>query len=221
MPYHALATDYDGTLAMDGCVDEAVVAALRQLRSIGYQLILVTGRELDDLMQVFPAIHLFSRVVAENGAVVYDPATQASRVLGQPPSQQFVDVLRQRGVERLSVGQAIVGTWRPYLETVEAVIRELELDLQIILNKNAVMVLPAGVHKGTGLKVAFDQVGILPHQAVAVGDAENDQHLLNLCGYGVAVANALPELKAIADWVTPSERGAGVVELIEQLISAS
>jgi hypothetical protein len=63
-------------------------------------------------------------------------------------------------------------------------------------------------------------MGLSPRNTVGVGDAENDQALLSLCGCGVAVANALPLLKECADFVTKGDRGAGVVELIDMLISS-
>src|SRR5213593_191619 len=68
MRYHALACDYDGTIARDGEVRENTILALEEVRKSGRKLILVTGRELDDLIKVFPRIDLFDRVVAENGA---------------------------------------------------------------------------------------------------------------------------------------------------------
>ncbi|MGZ9021301.1 MAG: HAD family hydrolase, partial [Rhodoplanes sp.] len=57
MHYQALATDYDGTLATDGRVDEAVLAALQALRASGRRLILISGREHEDLLRVFPSLH--------------------------------------------------------------------------------------------------------------------------------------------------------------------
>ena len=78
--YTALASDYDGTLATHGAMDAATVAALHRLRAGGRKLLLVTGRRLDDLFSVCREIDLFDRVVAENGAVLYDPQTRASRL---------------------------------------------------------------------------------------------------------------------------------------------
>jgi hydroxymethylpyrimidine pyrophosphatase-like HAD family hydrolase len=66
-----LATDYDGTLAHDGIVDDATAGALMAFRRSGRRLLLVTGRELPDLVRVFPRIDLFDRVVAENGALLF------------------------------------------------------------------------------------------------------------------------------------------------------
>ena len=79
------------------------------------------------------------------------------------------------------------------------------------------MVLPVGIDKGTGLAAAVDRLGIRPVEVVGVGDAENDRPLLDLCGLGVAVANALPTLKVIADLTTRGDHGAGVVELIDRI----
>jgi hydroxymethylpyrimidine pyrophosphatase-like HAD family hydrolase len=98
-------------------------------------------------------------------------------------------------------------------------IRELGLNHQVIFNKESVMVLPAGVNKATGLLAALDELGLSPDHVVGVGDAENDLVFLSRCGCGVAVANALPMLKREADFVTTSEAGQGVVELIDELLA--
>ena len=219
MRYLALATDYDGTLATDGAVDGETVAALRRLAATGRKLILVTGRQLKDLLDVFPDATLFDAVVAENGAVLYRPASRETRVLALPPSSEFVEALQRRGVEPLWLGQVVVATVQPNETAVMQVIRELGLDLQVILNKGSVMVLPTSVDKATGLRTALDELALSPENVVGIGDAENDQAFLTACGYGVAVANALDVLKRTAKHVTRSEAGAGVREVIDELIA--
>lgn len=220
MRYLVLATDYDGTLASDGQVDEETLAALERLRDSGRKLILVTGRHLDDLLNVFPEIGLFDWVVVENGALLYQPATHEETPLGEPPPQEFIKALQERGVDPLAVGRVIVATWHPHENTVLEVIRNIGLEYQVILNKDAVMVLPSGINKASGLGVALEEMGLSPHNAVGIGDAENDHALLSLCECGVAVANALPMLKERADFVTKGARGAGVVEIIDKLIAS-
>ncbi|MGE5333648.1 MAG: HAD-IIB family hydrolase, partial [Nitrososphaerota archaeon] len=219
MRYLALATDYDGTLATDGVVSAEAVAALERVVASGRKLILVTGRQIEDLAQVFPRLDLFHRVVAENGALLYRPATREEKRLGESPPAEFVQALRARGVRPLSVGRSIVATWEPNETVVLDVIRALGLELQVIFNKGAVMVLPAGVNKGTGLHAALSALDLSPHNAVAVGDAENDHAFLNLCECAVAVANALPLLKERADFVTRGDHGAGLAELADQLVA--
>ena len=219
MRFFALATDYDGTLAHDGAVDGRTEAALKRLRESGRRVLLVTGRELDELLEVCPQIELFDRVVAENGAVLYDPATKETRDLAPPPPPRLIAALAERGVSPVSVGRVIVATWEPHQEAVLAAIRDLGLELQVIFNKGAVMVLPSGVNKATGLAVGLADLGLSPHNVVGVGDAENDHAFLAACEAAVAVANALPAVKERADWVTAGDRGAGVTELIDRLIA--
>jgi hydroxymethylpyrimidine pyrophosphatase-like HAD family hydrolase len=219
MRYLALASDYDGTLAHDGVVDEATLRAVERLIHSGRRLILVTGRELHDLQSIFPQMDLCERVVAENGAVLYHPATREMRTLAAKPPQSFLDDLRQRGASGISAGDVIISTWRPYETQVMEAIRDSGLELQIVFNKEAVMVLPPGVNKMTGLSAALQELKLSPHNLVAVGDAENDHAFLESCECAVAVANAIPALKEKADFVTQGERGAGVAELIDKLIA--
>src|SRR5438105_1957711 len=219
MRYHALACDYDGTIAWDGEVRENTIFALEEVRKSGRKLILVTGRELDDLMKVFPRLDLFDRVVAENGALLYRPSTREERTLAERPPEEFIRELIQRGAERVSVGRVIVATWRPHERTAVEVIRDLGLELQVIFNKGAVMILPSGVNKATGLHAALEELGLSPHNVAGVGDAENDHAFLSLCECAVAVANALPAVKETADVVTGGARGAGVTELVGHLLA--
>ena len=219
MRFMALATDYDGTLASDGTVAEPTWEALRKLKNSGRKLILVTGRELDELRSICPNLDLFDRVVAENGGLLYRPAVRTQKLLASSPPEEFLQALRRREVAPLSVGQTIVSTLRPYEMVVLRAIADLGLELQIIFNKDAVMVLPPGVNKATGLRAALDELSLSPRQVVAVGDAENDHAFLDLCGCSAAVANALPMLKKHADIVTTSAEGQGVVELIDKLLA--
>lgn len=218
MRYLAVACDYDGTLATHGRVDEPTLAALRKLRASGRKLLLVTGREIDDLKTVFDRFDLFNLIVAENGAVLYDPQTQAKQLLAEPPPSSFVEALRAQHVTPLSIGRVVVATWTPHETTVLRLIKEMGLELHVSFNKGAVMVLPSGVNKATGLKAALQQLGLSVHNVVGVGDAENDHAFLNICECSVAVANALESLKQHADFVTSSGHGAGVSELISRLL---
>lgn len=219
MRFVALATDYDETLADEGRVTDRTTAALERLRGSGRRLLLVTGRELPDLRRVFPrAGELFDAVVAENGAVLWLTGPREERLLAEPPPPEFYQALRRHGVDPLSAGRVIVSTREPHEKEVLAEIRDQGLELQVIFNKGAVMVLPSGVNKGTGLQQALHALGLSSRNCVACGDAENDHAFLAQAEIGVAVANGLPTLKDRADVVTRSPAGAGVVEIIEALI---
>ena len=219
MKFHVLATDYDGTIASESTVDETTLSALNRLRASGHKLILVTGRELDDLSAVFDNLDAFDLVVAENGALLFWPASGRELALAEPPEADFVKLLVARGVHPLSVGRVIVATREPHETTVLEVIKALGLELQVVFNKGAVMVLPSGVNKATGLKAALQDLGVAPEATVGVGDAENDHAFLELCGCAVAVGNALPAVKQRAHFVTEETHGAGVQELIERWLA--
>ncbi len=219
MRYLALCLDYDGTIAHHGVVSPATVAALERVVESGRRLVRVTGRQLDDVQRVFDRLDLFERVVAENGALLYTPASGDEKLLAAAAPEALVAALRAKAIEPLAIGRCIVATWEPNETAVFHAIRELGLELQVIFNKGAVMVLPSGVNKASGLAAALDSMGLSPHNAIGIGDAENDHAFLSLCECAVAVANALPVLKEAADIVTAGDHGAGVAELIDELLA--
>jgi hypothetical protein len=221
MLFIALASDYDGTMAAAGQVDQPTLDALAHLKSAGKKLLLVTGRELSSLKSAFGALDLFDVVVAENGAVLYFPKTLEERPIAAPPLPAFISALREKSVSPLSIGHCIVATWTPNEDKVLECIRELGLDWQLTFNKGAVMCLPPGVNKASGLTAALEELKLSTHNVIGIGDAENDQAFLSLCGCAVAVANAIDSVKAIADVTTPEDHGAGVVHVIEQWLGES
>lgn len=217
MRYHILTTDYDGTIADNELVSEATLLALVRLKATGRYLVLVTGRELDQLQVVFPQYTVFDLIVAENGALIYHPATLKKILIGERPPSSFIQVLKDKGIP-LSVGEVIVATWEPHQAFVLETIKASGLEYQMIFNKGAIMILPPGVNKATGLHRALKELCLSEHNTVAVGDAENDNAMLQAAECAVAVNNALPQLKTNADWVTTGQRGEGVSELISQII---
>lgn len=219
MFYHTLAVDYDGTIAQDGHVDEATVTALERLRDSGRHLVLVTGRRLEPLLEIFPHLGLFDRIVAENGALIFDPETGDERLLCPAVPMEFMQRLKDRGVNRIEHGRAIVATWQPHEIVALETIREMNLELQIIFNKDAVMILPTGINKAAGLKEALSDIGLSVLNTVAVGDAENDLIMLGCCGASAAVDNALDSVKQAVDIVLGEPRGAGVQQLVDMIMT--
>jgi HAD superfamily hydrolase (TIGR01484 family) len=219
MKWLALATDYDSTLAHDGVVDDLTTAALDRFRESGRRLIMVTGRELPDLQKVCQVLDRFEWIVAENGALLYRPSDHFSQLLCAPASAELAQKLAEAKAQPLSVGRAIIATRDPYHTLTFELIRQLGLELQVIFNKGAVMVLPTGVNKATGLTCALKEMNLDAQNVVGVGDAENDHAFLSLCGLGVAVGNALPILRERADLVVEGKRGFGVTELIDRILA--
>ena len=219
MRYTALALDYDGTIAHDSTVPAHVLEGLLRLKATGRKLVLVTGRELEELLGVFPGIAAFDRVVAENGALLYRPGTRERVALGERPPRKLVERLQAAGIP-LAVGHTIVATVRPHEGVVLDAIASLGLEQQVIFNKGAVMVLPPGCNKATGLARALAELGLSARNVVAAGDGENDHALLDMSEYSVATANAVETLKQSADRVTNAPRGDGVLEVVAGLIES-
>lgn len=218
MRYHCFITDYDGTLASEDRVMPEAIQALGDLKATGRKLVLVTGRQLEDLKTVFPEYGVFDRIVAENGAVLYCPATLTLTLLGVPPPENFIAYLKDQAVP-IATGHVIVAGWEPHQQTFLNAIKTAGLEYQLIFNKGAVMVLPPGVNKATGLHQALRELQISEHNAVAIGDAENDNAMLLTAECAVAVQNALPQVSQLADWTTDKPAGEGVIQLIRRLIA--
>ncbi len=219
MRFHALAFDYDGTLARNGRVDPATIDALERAKASGRKLLLVTGRELPDLRRSFDREDLFDGIVAENGALLCWPARREEQVIAERAPDALVAALRTANVTPLSVGQVVIATWEPNETAVLQAIHTLGLEWQIIFNKGAVMVLPPGVNKGTGLAAALEALALSPHNVLGVGDAENDLAFLASCECACAVANALPSVQERADVVSTLDHGEGVVQIINSILA--
>ncbi len=219
MRYLALATDYDETIAFDGRVDEPTVEALRRAKAAGLRLVLVTGRELTDLFNTFE----------HAGSLRANRCRERRRDLRSRDSVGRINFFvrpRLRSSRRWSVSSChsrwATPLWRRLNRTehqVLAAIHDLGLEWHVIFNKGSVMALPSDVTKATGLAPALAALQVPLDRTVGVGDAENDQAFLRMCGLAVAVDNALPAVKAIADVVTTEARGAGVRELIDGLLA--
>ncbi len=215
MPYYfrAVAIDYDGTLTDGPRPGPAVLEAVRTARSGGLKVLLVTGRILSELRADFPDVDQhFDAIVAENGAVVSRPGRNA-RMLAEPIPMALDEALARRSVT-VRRGRVLLAGWAADGAAILEEIGRLGLECLILHNRGALMVLPPGTSKGTGLFEALGDLGISYHSSVAIGDAENDHSLLETCEIGVAVSNAIDSLKAQADVVLAEPDGRGVARFL-------
>ena len=206
-----MAVDYDGTLA-EGPVAPDTLTALAEARDRGIGVILVTGRIVNELRAVFPEVedHV-DAVVAENGAVLITPV--GVRQLAAPVDRAVSVALSSRAVVHRS-GMALLACAAADEPVALEVIRELGLDCRLVRNRGELMILPAGVTKGTGLREALGDLGLSHHNTIGVGDGENDHSLLDVCEVGVAVANAVDAIRAHADVTLALPDGQGVADLL-------
>ena len=212
-----IATDFDGTISQGDQLDPQVGRVLRHWRETGRFTVLVSGRSFEFLRDLQEREQAFDLIVAENGAVLYDPHTDEMRLpFGEMPND-LLDMLVELGVP-LWRGVAIAGTTLPYDDAVWVASRELGFAVHVETNRNEVMLLPPGASKGAGLLNLLEIKGLSPRNLLAIGDAENDHSLLQVAEVRVAVANAVEGLKRIADYASPEPGPAGVAAFIERYL---
>ncbi|QNK80269.1 HAD hydrolase family protein [Nakamurella sp. PAMC28650] len=214
----AIALDLDGTISSNDDVSPTVMEALRVARYRRVRLLLVTGRTVRAVREVFPGlIDVFDVVVAENGAVLF--VDGVGRLLAEPVSHTLSDALEEDGIP-LHRGEVLLATSAAHDEAVLRKITDLGLDCALLRNRGELMILPAGVSKGSGLLAALNLLGLSSHNVMAVGDAENDHAMFELAELAAAPANAVPSIKEHADLVLPLPNGEGVAELLMGVVTS-
>lgn len=209
--FRAVALDLDNTLSTRERVAPEVLAALDETRETR-SVVLATGRTMAELDRAFPGLagH-FDAVVCENGAALR--VGSSCRVLHEPVDITLDRALADRGVSS-SRGQVLLAIDGADAGEAADAIATLGLDHHVVRNRYAAMVLPAGVTKASGLLTALEELGLSPHNTVAVGDAENDLSMLRAAEVGVAVADAVPAVVEHADLLLRHGNGEGVLELL-------
>lgn len=213
MKFKVLACDFDGTLASEDRIGATARRALGRAREEGLRLVLVTGRTFFELARVCDCLDLFDGVVAENGAVIYFPQDAMIRDQGPPPPKRLLAELDRRGVS-YQAGRVIVGTARAAAASVREALAVTGVRRVLVSNRAALMLLPEGISKGNGVERMLRALGLSFHDALALGDAENDLPLFEACGWAACPTNGVPELRERADWVFPGEDGEGVAAAI-------
>lgn len=214
MKFGVLALDYDGTIARDGKLDSDVRDAIAEVRARGIAVVIATGRILSELKQLTGDLQFVDAVVAENGAVLDFPNGH-SRLLGNPPSAALLEELKRRNLE-FKAGQCVVELDAASAPQVLTLIRELELPLALLFNRGRLMVLPQGVSKGAGLREALATLRLSVHNAIGIGDAENDHDLLATCEIGLAVSWGSQALQKAADGVLHGDGPPAVAAYIRE-----
>ena len=212
--FRAIAVDYDFTLT-NGGVSTTGLAAVDQARRDGLKVVLVTGRILRELRAELPEVDShFDAIVAENGGVLAIAGSE--RALAQPVDVELEQALAARGVP-VRRGSVLLACDALHDRTVLEESARLGLEVQLVHNRAALMVLPSGISKGTGVHHALGMLGVSFHNTIGVGDGENDHSLLDGCEVGVAVANAVESLRRHADLVLEAPDGEGIAQLFAQV----
>lgn len=209
----ALATDFDRTLTDESLrVSRRALAALRAARRAGLSTLVVSGRDPDFLArEVGDAADL---IVAENGCFVMKPGEDPVPVCPVAHDLRGAFAKAAFPIEHQRLLASADVEHEPALARM---LHAAGIEADLVRNKDRVMVLPRGVDKAAGLQRALALLDVEPAFCAAAGDAENDLVMLQSVGYGIAVANAVEDLRAIATHVTRRPGGEGLADWIHEV----
>ncbi len=209
-----MAFDFDGTLAVNGDVPPELEAALEQCRDSGHILFLVTGRRYETVQLGYLG-SLFAGIVWENGAVLSHTASGETYLPFGQLDARLLKAIEEAGIP-FERGLAIAATWTPHDRALWHILSSHGGSTSIEYNKGAVMVLPPGATKGSGLERLLALCGLSPRNLAAFGDAENDLSMLTLAEVSVAVGDAVPAVIETADVLAAAPGPQGVLEILNE-----
>jgi len=129
-------------------------------------------------------------------------------------TDDFKKAVVNQTIKTLSTGmpEVIAEVEKRYIETLGdrfSICRSMPFFLEVM---------PQGVNKAATLGRLLKTLGYTPVDMVACGDGFNDIEMVKYAGFGVAMGNAIDEVKAVADYVTRSNDDNGIVDVIKKFI---
>jgi L-malate glycosyltransferase len=211
----ALITDFDRTLTdSPGTLKKETVDSLSRLHTVH---ILATGRDFSYAKKLADKYKLWTCIVCENGSVIYFTKSKKTITINSDHMDAARNILSENNV-KCTYGKVVISTSIRHMEQAEQLLSKISKNLNFVQNVDEVMILPKFINKGSGTKMALEYLGIMPEHTIVVGDAENDIDLFAIPAFRVAVANAHPRLKLIADQVTDKPSSEGIFEIVSKLL---
>lgn len=216
----AVVVDVDGTLTGERRrMSLEAVEALRRVSDSGVKVMLASGNVLPIAYAVSTYMGFDGPIIAENGGIV--SYKQQVWVLGDPsaPVEAYEYLKTKMPVERLFTDrwrETEIGLKRETsLEEVRAILKDHPVEVQT--TGYALHIMSRGMDKFRGVEKACELLEMSVHQVAAIGDSENDEMMLRMCGAGIAVGDASEESRRAADYVAKGLNGEGVVEGLKWL----
>jgi len=224
----ALLTDIDGTITTpDRRISTGSVLLIRSLVDDGIEVVLASGNTscvMDGLCKMIGTKGTF---IAENGGVYRIGFNGSPVVTGdQGPVKEALAIVqnhfRQKGVTLDLFSPTYRFSDLAFARTVPAdEVRMVLADrpVQVIDTGFAIHLQAPGISKATALAALAAKLGLSPTDFLAIGDSVNDVAMLKAAGIGVTVANAHPETKAAAVYISKKAYGDGFIEAVEKYSS--
>jgi phosphoglycolate phosphatase (TIGR01487 family) len=221
----ALLTDIDGTITTPNRrISTGAVETIRSLIDSGIEVVLASGNTSCFMDALSKMIGTKGTFIAENGGVFRVGYTGSLRIKGdQTVVKEALGVLQEHFRASGRELELFNPTYRfadlAFARTVPADEVKLVLrnyPVQVIDTGYAIHLQSLGVNKGTALVALAREMGMVPENFLAIGDSLNDIQMLKTAGIGITVANAHPDTKAAAQYVSGKEYGDGFVEAMEK-----
>lgn len=235
----AIFCDIDGCLGpgkhkafdLDGLAQ--VRALIKQLAAQGTSFHLCTGRPQAFAEAMSQVVDVQTPFICENGAMIFTPETdRATSMISEDALKIVQELHRALSAEGfiMEVGNeySLCASWLGISEAPQAEIvarkdvleaRYERLGLNWTNSHTSIDVTPFGVSKQSAVAVMLAEMGLRPENAIGIGDSHNDLKMLEYVGLPLCPANANPEVKALCKIIASQPQVAGVVELLQGLLT--
>ena len=219
----AFLTDIDGTVTDPSRrLHTAAIDVIRSLVDQGIEVVLASGNTSCFMDALCRTIGTNGTFIAENGGVFRMGFGGTLHLKGdQGICRKALEIVQayyhERGKEIVLLSPTYRFTDLAFARTVPA--EEVKKILaghpvQVIDTSYAIHLQAEGINKGTALEALAPEMGLLPSDFLAIGDSANDIQMLRKAGVGITVANAHPDIKAVAEFIAEKEYGNGFVEAV-------
>lgn len=245
----AIILDLDETLLRsDGSISEYTLKILQECQKRGIVVVVATARfwfKAEKYLNIISpdyAILADGTQIYHDGELIYGyemDKSQSTGMINELLEKEDYDFVVSVGKKLFCSSEGIHEEWResrdfkenlePPVYKIAAVLKEYDMAKELAETYDCRMYSYRGENlygfasaksgKYQAVLALGELLHIKPEEMIAFGDDENDYEILQNVGKGVAVANAIPKIKEIADAVTKSNNEDGVARYIEKLLS--
>ena len=221
----ALLTDIDGTITdPTRRISTGSIETIRSLVDSGIEVVLASGNTSCFMDALSKMIGTKGSFIGENGGVFRAGYTGSLHITGdQTVCRKALEVLQAHFRASGKELELFSPTYRfadlafartVPVDEVKSVLRDHPV--QVLDTGYAIHLLSPGISKGTALVALAREMGLVPADFLAIGDSLNDIQMLKTAGIGITVANAHPDIKAVAQYIAGKEYGDGFVEAVKK-----
>jgi phosphoglycolate phosphatase (TIGR01487 family) len=210
-------SDYDRTLTnVKLKIGDKAIEALAKLKKNNMKVAIVSGRKYSYMKSFYDQYSkVIDAFIAENGCIGFSNGRK--EIISHNRNRgEILEALSSKAIS-FDAGEVVISVNSKYEKVLHELLASVE-DSRVIKNIDSLMILPRGASKGIGVKWISNKLNIPFSQTACIGDGENDIEMRNYCSILGAVANAVPELKKVADYICQKGYSEGVLEFVEKII---